>query len=186
MSIEKQYPGLKSKLVPIVRRLQDAGTGKLWSAADIATKDSLRQEVLSQLGPAYAHVGHDYIATAIINLRKQGLLLAVKGGRGKKPAKNVARQHPYYSSSEWRQRRDEAIERDGFRCRLCNAAGVTLQAHHRSYYHWMSEDAESEIFDLTTLCIDCHQRFHSNILDKRASWNNQVNDKNSAVKRVKR
>jgi hypothetical protein len=60
----------------------------------------------------------------------------------------------YISSDRWRRLRAAAIERDGGRCRLCDADG-RLEVHHRRYpprgqWHLDSLDA------LTTLCIPCH------------------------------
>ncbi len=67
-----------------------------------------------------------------------------------------ARQKAYreYMRSEvWRCLRREAVERDGKRCRLCNAGGA-LQVHHRYY----PEVLGTETVDaLTTLCGACHE-----------------------------
>jgi 5-methylcytosine-specific restriction endonuclease McrA len=59
----------------------------------------------------------------------------------------------YLRSDVWKRLRREALERDGRRCRLCNAAG-NLQVHHRYY----PETLGTETCDaLTTLCRRCHE-----------------------------
>ncbi len=59
----------------------------------------------------------------------------------------------YLQTPVWRQLRREAIERDGRRCRLCNA-NQDLQVHHRYY----PEILGTETVDaLTTLCHRCHE-----------------------------
>lgn len=63
-----------------------------------------------------------------------------------------SRYEDYLRSSRWKSLRNEALDRDGRRCRLCNRAG-RLQVHHRTYPAvWGRETVE----DLTTLCDDCH------------------------------
>ncbi|MEI6987250.1 MAG: hypothetical protein WCK65_14090 [Rhodospirillaceae bacterium] len=58
----------------------------------------------------------------------------------------------YLRTEAWKKLRREALNRDGKRCRLCNASGG-LQAHHRYY----PEVLGTETIDaLTTLCGRCH------------------------------
>jgi hypothetical protein len=60
----------------------------------------------------------------------------------------------YMASPAWRHLRCQAIERDGSRCRLCNAA-EDLEVHHRCYpprQRWDLDTVEA----LTTLCRGCH------------------------------
>ncbi|MEI8394519.1 MAG: hypothetical protein WCF85_07275 [Rhodospirillaceae bacterium] len=68
-----------------------------------------------------------------------------------------ARQRAYraYLQSEvWKRLRRQALDRDGRRCRLCNAPDF-LQVHHRYY----PEILGTETVDaLTTLCSGCHER----------------------------
>jgi uncharacterized protein YlaI len=61
----------------------------------------------------------------------------------------------YLKTPEWRAKREEALERDGYRCRLCDS-DERLHVHHRTYARRGNEDIE----DLTTLCEECHERFH--------------------------
>lgn len=59
----------------------------------------------------------------------------------------------YMTSDLWKALRCQALERDGHRCRLCNARR-RLEVHHRYYPEVMG----TETLDaLTTLCHDCHE-----------------------------
>lgn len=64
----------------------------------------------------------------------------------------------YLQSPEWQERRKQAMKRAGFRCQICNAYGVRLNVHHRTYERRGNEDNR----DLITLCEDCHATFHEN------------------------
>lgn len=61
----------------------------------------------------------------------------------------------YLKTPEWREIRKQILERDGFRCVLCNTKGF-LHVHHRRY----GERCHEESIDLVTLCANCHHRFH--------------------------
>jgi Zn finger protein HypA/HybF involved in hydrogenase expression len=68
---------------------------------------------------------------------------------------------PYYEylqTPEWAERRRRAMKRAGFRCQVCNAYGVQLNVHHRTYEHRGDERDK----DLITLCRTCHEIFHQN------------------------
>jgi len=61
----------------------------------------------------------------------------------------------YLASPIWAKLRKQAVERDGYRCRVCNSS-KKLDVHHRLYAKiWGEEEAT----DLTTLCSDCHELF---------------------------
>lgn len=64
----------------------------------------------------------------------------------------------YLQTPEWQEQRTKAMKRAGFRCQVCNAYGVRLNVHHRTYEHRGYEYAS----DLITLCEDCHTLFHEN------------------------
>jgi len=64
----------------------------------------------------------------------------------------------YLKTSEWKAKRDQSLERDGYRCRACNSS-EKLHVHHRTYARRGNED----INDLTTLCQSCHEHFHKKI-----------------------
>lgn len=59
----------------------------------------------------------------------------------------------YMDSPEWQALRHEALERDGRRCRLCNARRG-LEVHHRYYPAVMGTET---VDALTTLCHPCHE-----------------------------
>jgi 5-methylcytosine-specific restriction endonuclease McrA len=57
----------------------------------------------------------------------------------------------YMRSQEWRNRRQRALARAGYRCQVCGGKSG-LQVHHVSYANLGHEQDE----DLTVLCSDCH------------------------------
>src|SRR6185503_16642400 len=61
----------------------------------------------------------------------------------------------YLLTPEWKQIREEALDRARHKCQLCNS-GTALQVHHRTYENRGREMPE----DLTVLCANCHERFH--------------------------
>lgn len=64
----------------------------------------------------------------------------------------------YLQTPEWKERRKRIMRKAGFRCQVCNAYGVQLNVHHRTYERRGCEwDA-----DLIVLCRTCHEIFHMN------------------------
>lgn len=63
----------------------------------------------------------------------------------------------YLKTDHWKETRQGALKRAGYRCQLCNAKGA-LHVHHRTYERRGSEIAG----DLLVLCASCHQTFHDN------------------------
>jgi len=78
-------------------------------------------------------------------MRCDRLRSAVRGGM------SMADTDSHYTSTYWREIREQCLARDGYRCRLCNSPD-DLQAHHRTYERFGRE----ELHDLTTLCASCH------------------------------
>lgn len=68
--------------------------------------------------------------------------------------------YAYIQSNEWRQRANEAKQRAGYRCQVCNrpSTEVVLNAHHRTYDRLGNEHPE----DITVLCRDCHKLYEEN------------------------
>jgi len=64
----------------------------------------------------------------------------------------------YLQTPEWIEKREQTLERDGHRCRVCNSR-EKLHVHHRTYARRGNEDLN----DLTTLCETCHEEFHQRI-----------------------
>ena len=69
----------------------------------------------------------------------------------------------YIASPAWRCLRAKALERDGHRCRLCDAAD-DLEVHHRQYpARWDLDSLDA----LTVLCRPCHDRVTNDLRARR-------------------
>jgi 5-methylcytosine-specific restriction endonuclease McrA len=77
-----------------------------------------------------------------------------------------ARHRAYLRSPGWCELRRLALERDGFRCRLCNSRW-RLEVHHRRYPPPWKAD---QLSNLSTLCRNCHGDFH-----RRGHWQCMLN-----------
>lgn len=64
----------------------------------------------------------------------------------------------YLRTEHWEKTRKQQLETARYKCRVCNAAGVELHVHHRTYENIGSEREE----DLVVLCEECHTLFHEN------------------------
>ena len=64
--------------------------------------------------------------------------------------------YSYIRSGRWRRVRRERLRIDGFKCAICGAR-ENLQVHHMSYERL---GQTGEIFDLITLCRECHAMIH--------------------------
>lgn len=62
----------------------------------------------------------------------------------------------YRQSPEWREKREDALERAEHRCQVCNSPHE-LEVHHRTYERLCCEKPA----DLTVLCRTCHCLFHA-------------------------
>lgn len=62
----------------------------------------------------------------------------------------------YLQTEVWQGLKNEAIERAGGRCQLCNSSD-SLHVHHRVYPKVWGDEL---ISDLTVLCNSCHFVFH--------------------------
>lgn len=56
----------------------------------------------------------------------------------------------------WRRVRQQAFERDGFKCVACGSSDK-LHGHHLNYHRVGSERVE----DIVTLCESCHSKEHA-------------------------
>lgn len=65
----------------------------------------------------------------------------------------------YLSTVHWKNLREEKLREAEFRCQLCNAVGVELHVHHRTYERLGHERK----CDLIVLCKDCHSHFHDKL-----------------------
>ena len=62
----------------------------------------------------------------------------------------------------WQKRRLEIMERDKWKCCLCNTDDKQLHVHH-TYY-----DSELNLWDyddesMVTVCLDCHKNIHKEL-----------------------
>lgn len=71
------------------------------------------------------------------------------------PRQEWYRKH-YLRSAHWRRTRNAALRRAGYRCRLCNQAGLRFDVHHITYTHLWREHAD----DLWCVCRECHKVIH--------------------------
>lgn len=62
----------------------------------------------------------------------------------------------YLMTPAWRETRNRALCAVGYSCQICNAHGVELHVHHRTY----ERRGYEQPFDLIVLCSECHQLFH--------------------------
>lgn len=74
--------------------------------------------------------------------------------KGEKPST----YQDYLKTDHWKRVRQEAVERAGNRCQLCNKPG-TLHVHHRTYENIGDERPN----DLIALCGYCHAKFHDKL-----------------------
>ncbi len=69
----------------------------------------------------------------------------------------------YMKSEAWREKAEEAKQRAGHRCQLCNKANTVLHVHHRTYERLGKELPD----DLIVLCAGCHSKFHDKLPNRR-------------------
>lgn len=58
----------------------------------------------------------------------------------------------YMRSDDWRAKRTERLEMDGYTCQVCGRTDAPLQVHHRSYANLGNESLD----ELITVCKPCH------------------------------
>lgn len=61
----------------------------------------------------------------------------------------------YLSSSKWRQKREQALHRAGYKCERCGNQQIEspLEVHHKTYENFKHEPPE----DLEVVCKVCHE-----------------------------
>ena len=73
----------------------------------------------------------------------------------------------YLRSAEWKQKKQERMEIDGFRCVMCGRPLnkiKSIQEHHITYARLGHENVMT---DICTLCGSCHQKIHNYYNRKR-------------------
>ena len=63
-----------------------------------------------------------------------------------------------YLDVRWKKLRDSAMIRDGYVCKMCGGV-EDLQVHHTRYIKG-GKIWDSPIYDLVTLCRECHKAVH--------------------------
>lgn len=63
----------------------------------------------------------------------------------------------YLLSARWREKRAMVLERDQYICQGCRSQKATV-VHHLTYKH----AGDELLFELTSVCGDCHQKAHPN------------------------
>lgn len=78
----------------------------------------------------------------------------------------------YINTPEWKLLRKKALDRDNNCCRLCSST-KKLNVHHRSYPKdgWQNDCVDN----LTTLCNQCHAKFHDKMEFENSIHNNVTN-----------
>ena len=61
-----------------------------------------------------------------------------------------------YSEKHWQQIRLKALERDNYKCTLCDS-NLNLEVHHKTYKNKGNE----RLNEIITLCRKCHKKIHS-------------------------
>jgi predicted HNH restriction endonuclease len=61
----------------------------------------------------------------------------------------------YLKSEQWKQKREEVLERHGHKCVFCDSSNK-LQVHHMNYDNVGNEG----VLDLFVVCSGCHTRMH--------------------------
>ena len=71
--------------------------------------------------------------------------------------RSMSPEYPnYLKSPAWHTKKAQVLERDGYRCALCNTED-DLEVHHRNY----DNIGKEPLSDLTSLCRSCHQRYEN-------------------------
>ena len=68
--------------------------------------------------------------------------------------------HQYIQSDEWKEKRRQVFERDGYLC-ICGRKSTVI--HHKHYKNIGKEP----LSDLISLCEECHFDLHAKIKDIR-------------------
>lgn len=66
----------------------------------------------------------------------------------------------YLETPEWKEIRNKALKKSGFKCSVCNRDDE-LNVHHKTYKNRGCE----KIDDLVVLCRNCHSIFHGKLED---------------------
>lgn len=68
--------------------------------------------------------------------------------------------------SRWTDLRASVLERDEYRCQVCDSRNKNLHVHHKRYISNMKA-WEYDMKLLITLCSSCHEKFHHKDIKKK-------------------
>lgn len=72
---------------------------------------------------------------------------------------NFEKAHTLYlNSPQWKSKREKILERDQYKCRLCNKTGE-IQVHHMTYGNLGNESD----LELLSVCKECHSIIHMHL-----------------------
>ena len=63
-----------------------------------------------------------------------------------------------YKDPRWQKKRLQIMERDGFKCKSCQAEHIPLNVHHKVPYRANAKPWEYKDDELITICEDCHKK----------------------------
>lgn len=76
----------------------------------------------------------------------------------------------YLRSSQWKQKRRQAFELFGKKCKKCGATN-RLEINHKHYRNIYNEDITN---DLEVLCAPCHRRHHGIVFVSNGKHRNSI------------
>ena len=76
-------------------------------------------------------------------------------------------------SPKWQKKRLEVLQRDDFKCCLCNDTETELHVHHLKY---TNEPYDAPLYDLQTLCKHCHYYVTFYLKDECEFYNEDINN----------
>lgn len=135
---------------------------ELWRLYELTGKVSVR---MMDNGGKYSSQTYQYrFGSWSEALRKAN----IKGPKSSVAAERNSRQK-HYGSKEWRDFREQALERDNYECQSCGMTeevhqeqfGVGLNVHHLTDIAEFDTPREADsIGNLETLCVECHGTNH--------------------------
>jgi 5-methylcytosine-specific restriction endonuclease McrA len=85
----------------------------------------------------------------------------------RQPTERSLRYQQFLKSDHWKNLRQQTLERDRHRCRICDHDCIqNLEIHHRRYPATFGDET---IDDLTTLCRYCHETVSNRNGNRRTS-----------------
>jgi 5-methylcytosine-specific restriction endonuclease McrA len=102
-----------------------------------------------------AATGRMALMMKVLKLHKQNRDQAYEQLFGEKCTDFQTAYSKYINSEAWQKRRSVILNRDNFKCRICQTADAT-DVHHISYRNLCSESD----LELISVCRECHELIH--------------------------